>query len=54
MNKAAAIDQILAKFLKEGAEILTVPLSRLINLSHLPHFYFPATLNDQGNRKTSL
>ena len=26
MSKAAGIDQILAKFLKEDAEILTVPL----------------------------
>ena len=33
MTKAAEIDQILVKFLKEDAEILTVPLSKIRNLS---------------------
>ena len=33
MNKAARIDQVPSKFLKEGADVLTYPLSRIINLS---------------------
>ena len=32
MNKAAGMDQIPAKFLKEGADMLANPLSRIINL----------------------
>ena len=32
-SKAAGIHQIQAKFLRDGAEVLTVPLRNIINLS---------------------
>ena len=32
INKEAGIDQISAKFLKEAADLLAYPLSRIINL----------------------
>ena len=35
-SKAAGIDQILATFLREGAELLALPLGNIINLSKKP------------------
>ena len=38
-SKAAGIDQIPAKFLRDGAEVLALPLGNIINLSiKLPNF----------------
>ena len=35
-SKAAGMDQILAKFLKDGAEVLDLPLRNIIKLSTFP------------------